>query len=140
MGLNDQFIRYISTDENLGQLSKLLHALRLKPKSGLGIGISQPETKPNLAEEKANALTPQRGRNKSRERVARIDMLSVLLTIFTEYCPNMKKKDFNIALEEIYLILSIPVNELSRDINESRQHFINNKNYYKTQFLHSIRT
>ena len=27
MGLNDQFIRYISTDENLGQLSKLLHAL-----------------------------------------------------------------------------------------------------------------
>ena len=55
MGLNDQFIRYISTDENLGQLSKLLHALRLKPKSGLGIGISQPETKPNLAEEKATA-------------------------------------------------------------------------------------
>lgn len=93
-----------------------------------------------LAEEKANALTPQRGRNKSRERVARIDMLTVLLTIFTEYCPNMKKKDFNIALEEIYLILSIPVNELSRDINESRQHFINNKNYYKTQFLYSIRT
>ena len=55
MGLNDQFIGYISTDENLGQLSKLLHALRLKPKSGLGIGISPPETKPNLAEEKATA-------------------------------------------------------------------------------------
>ncbi|OTG97619.1 hypothetical protein B9T24_05795 [Acinetobacter sp. ANC 4654] len=55
MGLNDQFIRYISTDENLGQLSKLLQALRLKPKSGLGIGISQPETKPNFAQEKAAA-------------------------------------------------------------------------------------
>ncbi|MEG2447156.1 MAG: hypothetical protein RSB22_14045, partial [Acinetobacter sp.] len=55
MGLNDQFIGYISTDENLGQLSKLLQALRLNPKSGLGIEISQPETKPNLAEEKATA-------------------------------------------------------------------------------------
>lgn len=55
MGLNDQFIGYISTDENLGQLSKLLQALRLNPKSGLGIEISQPETKPNLAQEKASA-------------------------------------------------------------------------------------
>lgn len=55
IGLNDQFIGYISTDENLGQLSKLLHALRLNPKSGLGIEISPPETKPNLAEEKATA-------------------------------------------------------------------------------------
>ena len=55
MGLNDQFIRYISTDENLGQLSKLLHALRLNPKSGLGIAISPPETKPNLAKEKPTA-------------------------------------------------------------------------------------
>ena len=93
-----------------------------------------------IAEEKANALTPQRGRNKSKERVARIDMLAVLLTIFTEYCSNMQKKDFNNAVEEIYSILDIPVNELSRDINESRQLFLNNKNYYKTQFLHSIRT
>ena len=93
-----------------------------------------------LAEEKANALIPQKGRNKSKERVARLDMLAVLLTIFTEYCSNMQKKDFNNAVEEIYSILDIPVNELSRDINESRQLFLNNKNYYKTQFLHSIRT
>lgn len=55
IGLNDQFIRYISTDENLGQLSKLLQALRLNPKSGLGIGISQPEQKQNFAQEKAAA-------------------------------------------------------------------------------------
>lgn len=57
MGLNDQFIGYISTDENLGQLSKLLQALHLNPKSGLGIGISPPETKPNLGEEKATATS-----------------------------------------------------------------------------------
>lgn len=56
IGLNDQFIRYISTDENLGQLSKLLQALRLNPKSGLGIGISQPEQKQNFAQETAAAL------------------------------------------------------------------------------------
>ncbi|SDY50688.1 PP2C family serine/threonine-protein phosphatase [Acinetobacter kyonggiensis] len=55
IGLNDQFIRYISTDENLGQLSKLLQALRLNPKSGLGIGISQPEQKQNFAQKTAAA-------------------------------------------------------------------------------------
>ncbi|WP_180072405.1 hypothetical protein [Acinetobacter sp. YH12075] len=93
-----------------------------------------------LAEEKATTLIPQKGRNKSKERTARLDMLAVLLTIFMEYCPNVKKTSFNNTLEEIYSILNIPVNELSRDINESRQLFLNNKNYYKTQFLHSIRT
>ena len=54
IGLNDQFIRYISTDENLGQLSKLLQALRLNPKSGLGIGISQPETKAKFCSRKSS--------------------------------------------------------------------------------------
>lgn len=51
VGLNDQFIAYISSDENIEQLSKLLQALQVNLNLGLGIVICEPEIQKNFIEE-----------------------------------------------------------------------------------------
>jgi len=125
----------------LDQAHKLIHSthggkLLFKNKKSRD-SIKSLQSLSSLAEHENSLIEFQKGRGKSQERIARLDMLSKLMFLAEYYGVSnttTQTGEFYALIESIYKILKISVNNLNSDMSESRTQHTNEKDKNRINF------